>query len=498
MADVRRQPRAIALLAFALVSSLVTVAPLPTAAQEEGPPDQTILSGTVRDFQSSHPDFQYRIGTDRGIVTDTIGPDRKPVYAYPPGESSPTTNGVESFDQWYRDVEGVNLTTDLDLTLTRVQDDPAVYRFDDGTFFPIDNQLFGNEGQSHNYWFTFEVHAQFTYQGGEVFTFRGDDDVWVYINDELVIDLGGVHGAQTASVDLDAVAASIGIAPGNDYAFDLFFAERHTSASSFRMGQRATCTPRLQTSSTGTATSIGLEDVLGSVRHHTDPTGSVTGSLSYAPFGELVSGTPATPFGYTGEWTDPGGHVYLRARVYQPSTGRFLTTDPIQPNHPGTQGWNQYTYTTNNPVTFTDPSGLAPLFEFSLKSAAIGAVIAGSLRPGEGVLECRSHHQPGSSDYVWCVVGYGALGAGLGFGFGGFGPVVERAFTAVAVCLSGAATGAVGDEVFDTVIGRDRDLGDRAESAAIGCLGGLLSSGGGPRFPSQPNPVTPLPGFAPT
>lgn len=221
---------------LAMLWALVPYAPDAAWSQEEAlPSDEITLNGTIRDFQRSHPDFQFRIGTDRGIVTDTIGPDRKPVYAYPPGESSPTTNGVEFFDQWYRDVEGVNLTTDLDITLSKVQDDPVIYRFDDPSFFPIDNQLWGNEGQSHNYWFTFELHAEFTYQGGEVFTFRGDDDVWVYINDKLVIDLGGVHGAQSASVDLDAVAADIGITPGNDYPLDLFFAERHTSASSFRI-----------------------------------------------------------------------------------------------------------------------------------------------------------------------------------------------------------------------------------------------------------------------
>ena len=223
-------------VAFAVMCSVIVLSPQePVAAQTDPPPETVTLTGTVRDFLGSHPDFEYRIATDRNMVEDVIGVDRKPVYAYAPGTSSPTTNGVEFYDEWYRDVESVNLSADLELELTKIEDDPAIYAFDDGTFFPIDGQLWGNEGQSHNYWFTYEVHAQFTYQGGEEFTFRGDDDVWVFINDQLVIDLGGVHGAQTASVDLDSIAAAIGITPGNDYAFDLFFAERHRSASSFRI-----------------------------------------------------------------------------------------------------------------------------------------------------------------------------------------------------------------------------------------------------------------------
>jgi hypothetical protein len=47
----------------------------------------------------------------------------------------------------------------------------------------------------------------------------------------LVIDLGGVHGAMSAGVALD----SLGLTSGNDYSFDLFFAERHTTQSNFRI-----------------------------------------------------------------------------------------------------------------------------------------------------------------------------------------------------------------------------------------------------------------------
>lgn len=103
----------------ALFSALLPVvsSDLALGQVDETIPGSISLPGTVRDFQSSHPDFQYRIGTDRGIVTETTGTVRKPVYAYPPGASSSTTNGVDFFDQWYRDVEGVNLTTDLEPTL---------------------------------------------------------------------------------------------------------------------------------------------------------------------------------------------------------------------------------------------------------------------------------------------------------------------------------------------------------------------------------------------
>ena len=184
------------------------------------------LTGTIRDFQVSHPDFEDFLGVDPGIVQSVLGADKKPVYAGMP--TTPTTSGQANFDQWYRDVPGVNLAQSLTITLDDTGH-PGIFTFFDDTFFPIDGQLFGDEGLSHNFHFTYEIHSQFTYQGGEVFTFTGDDDLWVFIDDTLAIDLGGVHGALTGSVALD----TLGLTLGNDYDFDLFFAERHTTESQF-------------------------------------------------------------------------------------------------------------------------------------------------------------------------------------------------------------------------------------------------------------------------
>jgi fibro-slime domain-containing protein len=196
-----------------------------------------VLHGTLRDFTAAHPDFEDYLGDDPGIVLPDIGPDHKPVYAGQDG--NPSTSGQANFDQWYRDVPGVNQTFPIDIALTDAG--AGLYTYDNPAFFPLDGQGFGDEGNVHNYHFTLEIHTEFAYEGGEVFKFRGDDDVWVFINNKLAIDLGGVHGPQPGEVALDAFAAAAGLVPGGVYPLDFFFAERHTSESNFRIETTIAC-----------------------------------------------------------------------------------------------------------------------------------------------------------------------------------------------------------------------------------------------------------------
>lgn len=193
------------------------------------------LTAIVRDFPDSHPDMEGETGVDPGIVEDQLGPDGLPAYAGP----TPTTTDQAAFDLWYRTTPNENVELERDIALLEMT--PGVFSFDDGEFFPIDGDGLGNEGREHNYHFTLELRTEFIYEGGEVFTFRGDDDLFVFINEQLALDLGGVHGPLEGTIDLDAQAADLGISPGQKYSLDFFFAERHTTQSNFRIETTIQC-----------------------------------------------------------------------------------------------------------------------------------------------------------------------------------------------------------------------------------------------------------------
>jgi fibro-slime domain-containing protein len=197
------------------------------------------LQTTIRDFCSAaytavpgctpHVDFDNNgIAAVTGAVQSTLGPDGKPVFVGGPASVFST---AANFDQWYRDTPGVNQTIASSLTLTETAPGSGVYQYVSNSYFPINGQGWGNQGNSQNYHFTMELHTQFTYQLGQTFSFTGDDDVWVFINDQLVIDLGGIHGALSDSVNLD----TLGLTAGQTYSFDFFFAERHLTQSNLQI-----------------------------------------------------------------------------------------------------------------------------------------------------------------------------------------------------------------------------------------------------------------------
>jgi len=246
---------------------------LPGQGDDAGAPGS--IHAVIRDFRfhdpndaATDPDFEnppYGIDMngnassgyggpwdDHAVVAAQLGADGTPTYAGDATKGTLTTYGTgqagsaaAQFQAWYHDTPGVNVHVDYPLPIVEnpdgsyaydSQNQGALYVAGDPSqgrgFFPIDDGSpyatpFGNQGKPHNYSFTMEIHTVFTYRGGEYFDFRGDDDVWVFIDGKRVIDLGGVHGPEPAHVAVD----SLGLAVGSEYRLDFFSAERHVVGS---------------------------------------------------------------------------------------------------------------------------------------------------------------------------------------------------------------------------------------------------------------------------
>ncbi|HLP79236.1 MAG TPA: fibro-slime domain-containing protein [Acidobacteriota bacterium] len=237
-------------------------------------PNTLTLPVVSRDFISRprtsastrHPDFEIFSGDDvtRGLVQPTLV-SGQPVasgncmvsgtsVACPYGQQ---LTSAANFNQWYRNVAGVNVQKVSNITLTKQPNGNYIYS--NNTYFPVDN--FGwvasnNEttglsyNVAHNFGFTNEIKYWFTYTGNEYLQFNGDDDVWVFINNKLAVDVGGLHPVRSRNITLNSsVAAQLNLTIGNVYELDFFHAERRTNYSNFYLTIRgfnsatSTCSP---------------------------------------------------------------------------------------------------------------------------------------------------------------------------------------------------------------------------------------------------------------
>jgi len=168
----------------------------------------------------------------------------------------------------------------------------------------------------------------------------------------------------------------------------------------------------------GGVESFYMSDTLGSTSQLVDPSGNVTNTFTYWPYGEIrtrtgTTNTPYTFVGTLGYYLDTVMNwFYVRARYYLPNVGRWLTVDPLWPKH------SSYLYSDGSPVDFIDPTGLQKTNGL-LTSPGTGQNYGPCV-----VYECTEHTIPGlgrllpSHKYVCVASKTGGCAGGIGPGGG--------------------------------------------------------------------------------
>jgi fibro-slime domain-containing protein len=195
-----------------------------------------------------HPNFHWSglstATTD--IVKLRVDAEGKPEYS---GVGNWHVDSQANFSSWYRPS---NLSIAFAETLT-LTDTGGKYTFDDSEFFPLDGRgwvvdqtnpeaLQAGAGGDHNFFFTSEVRYWVKYDPttNATLSFRGDDDVWVFVAGTLVVDLGGVHDAVSGSFTLNAATmdtkgTALNLTAGSVYEIDVFQAERNPGGSNYKL-----------------------------------------------------------------------------------------------------------------------------------------------------------------------------------------------------------------------------------------------------------------------
>jgi fibro-slime domain-containing protein len=309
---------------YAVVCALACV--VQVASPQPDPPTVTVPV-TYFDFHSdgSNPDFNP--GTNPaiilpGMVQPTLDANGLPVgtttYLYSwgigkwfrPWKQSILGQGSDaawpSYGNNGRNLTGVNtvvfdtsyknVVIQDSLVFVYVAGSPGAYQYQNANFFPLDGRGFGADiptmsfnglpvdraTNTHNYSFTMHLKRPFQFKQGLTFNFEGDDDMWVFVNGKLVLDLGGIHNTTQAQFALDGLTSQLGLVAGDSAVLDVFYCERQAIGSDIKITTNIvaasptklvlTMVPTIDTVPAGSAIvfNAAVVDEMARIRHEYD------------------------------------------------------------------------------------------------------------------------------------------------------------------------------------------------------------------------------------
>lgn len=189
-----------------------------------------------------HPDFDhwYNTGLKPNLINGFLDKDKKPIFNDNISPEELNIESKESFAQWFRTIEGVNKEVRKTITFESIVNS-SDYEFLDYNFFPIDGEGFGDFSYTHNCNFTVEATFYLLFEEKTFITFdcESSDDLWIFVNNVLAVDLGNLHtNARKCTVirpeDLNR-RYNANAKPGDYIEIKIFKASRNSSVSQLRI-----------------------------------------------------------------------------------------------------------------------------------------------------------------------------------------------------------------------------------------------------------------------
>ncbi|MGB7568469.1 MAG: fibro-slime domain-containing protein [Chitinivibrionales bacterium] len=368
---------------------------------------------TFYDYHSdgSNPEFEKvatPVATHLGMVADTLDAQRKPIlgsmpyfdcqiakwfrpwtagdYTIPNYTNPATTTCSNPFITVNYDTAFKNLVFQDTLVFTFVPGSAGTYTYQNSAFFPLDGLGFGADeanaaSRNHNYSFSMELHWQFTKVPGLTFQFAGDDDFWAFINNKLVLDIGGIHNTTAGSLNVD----TLGLTNDSTYTFDIFYCERRATGSDIQITtnifipaspQNLSYSKNPAAYTEGTVIIPNTPTSQGGAVSSYSISPSLTSGLTFNTTSGVITGTPTTVTSsttYTVIATNLAGSDTATLSItigiasptnltYSANPAIYMVGAPITPNTPSSQGGAVSSYSISPQIlsglTFNTTTGI--------------------------------------------------------------------------------------------------------------------------------------------